>query len=566
MSNLTYLNIDAIKDSSIPFNKLDLDNLSNNEGIKNPYSLNVGEKSYNGSESITIKAKDLGLESALKYHGTTTSNIVDDATTKPIVIDGKNHNQENGCVVFYGKKEFVWNGSKWEEFGNEGNYKVVQTAVSSPSANGNATAFIDTISQDTNGNITVTKKNVDLSNTAPKTHTHDDRYYTESEIDTKVTNLNTAIGGKVSKSGDTMTGNLTFDCSSNAERFVQFNDMAETAFNWRIGYLGSGGGDANYLAFQSSHGATTDSAKWTSALQLGLQTFDATFAGNILPASGLTKNLGSSTRCFSKTYTRYLDTPSSYDLRLCSSGNELLTLGSATGNLHVTNSILPKTNANTSSNLGSSDAKWYNIFASNFVQGKYIRFDVENSFETDISTSFRTKLLGRCEPEAFVRTARTGATAVGPFLGDYASFITWGCGDTQGFIQTSYSDTKKIKVGGGNRDNINWTVDLIHSDNYSTYCAPKTHTHYYAASSSVGGSANTVNVSQSTGTSNFPVTFVSNNTVSSSSMFVGASNNLTINPSTGEAKSKSFTAETKVTVGSSFIQYNSTTGCLEITA
>lgn len=41
-------------------------------------------------------------------------------------------------------------------------YKTKQTAVSSPSASGNATAFIDTISQDTNGKITVTKKNISL--------------------------------------------------------------------------------------------------------------------------------------------------------------------------------------------------------------------------------------------------------------------------------------------------------------------------------------------------------------------------------------------------------------------
>ena len=40
------------------------------------------------------------------------------------------------------------------------NYKTKQTAVSSPAASGNATAFIDTISQDANGNITVTKKNI----------------------------------------------------------------------------------------------------------------------------------------------------------------------------------------------------------------------------------------------------------------------------------------------------------------------------------------------------------------------------------------------------------------------
>ena len=45
------------------------------------------------------------------------------------------------------------------------NFKVAQIAVSSPTANGNTTAFIDTISQDTNGNITVTKKNLDTSGT-----------------------------------------------------------------------------------------------------------------------------------------------------------------------------------------------------------------------------------------------------------------------------------------------------------------------------------------------------------------------------------------------------------------
>ena len=38
--------------------------------------------------------------------------------------------------------------------------KDVQTAVSDPTANGNAVAFIDTISQNTNGEITVTKKTV----------------------------------------------------------------------------------------------------------------------------------------------------------------------------------------------------------------------------------------------------------------------------------------------------------------------------------------------------------------------------------------------------------------------
>jgi hypothetical protein len=114
--------------------------------LKNPKALTIGSQTYDGSSKVTITVADLGLSSALKYHGTTTTALTDGATTKPIVIGGSNHNQEQGCVVAYGKKEFVWTGSAWEELGNEGNYKVIQNAVSSPSASGSEIAFIDTIS------------------------------------------------------------------------------------------------------------------------------------------------------------------------------------------------------------------------------------------------------------------------------------------------------------------------------------------------------------------------------------------------------------------------------------
>lgn len=49
---------------------------------------------------------------------------------------------------------------KPSDFQAAGNYKTTQTAVSDPTASGNAAAFIDSISQDANGEITVTKKNV----------------------------------------------------------------------------------------------------------------------------------------------------------------------------------------------------------------------------------------------------------------------------------------------------------------------------------------------------------------------------------------------------------------------
>lgn len=50
-----------------------------------------------------------------------------------------------------------------------GNYKTTQTAVSDPTASGKSLTFIDTISQDANGVISATKKNVNLDAYALKT-------------------------------------------------------------------------------------------------------------------------------------------------------------------------------------------------------------------------------------------------------------------------------------------------------------------------------------------------------------------------------------------------------------
>lgn len=129
--------------------------------------LTVGAKSYDGSAAVTIEASDLGLASAMLFLGTTTTAITDGATTNPVVISDSNKTVAAGNVVLYGSKEFVWTGSAWEELGNEGSYKIVQAAVADPSASGTSNTFIDTISQDTNGKITVTKKTVAVTNSAP---------------------------------------------------------------------------------------------------------------------------------------------------------------------------------------------------------------------------------------------------------------------------------------------------------------------------------------------------------------------------------------------------------------
>ena len=129
--------------------------------------LTVGSKSYDGSAAVTIAASDLGLASAMLFLGTTTTAISDGATKNPVTIGGANKTVTAGNVVLYGSKEFVWTGSAWEELGNEGSYKIVQAAIADPSASGTSNTFIATISQDTNGKITATKKTVAVTNSAP---------------------------------------------------------------------------------------------------------------------------------------------------------------------------------------------------------------------------------------------------------------------------------------------------------------------------------------------------------------------------------------------------------------
>ena len=63
-------------------------------------------------------------------------------------------------AVFDANGNPVDGNCKPEDFQAAGDYKTVQTAVSDPTASGTALAFIDTISQDENGEISVTKKTV----------------------------------------------------------------------------------------------------------------------------------------------------------------------------------------------------------------------------------------------------------------------------------------------------------------------------------------------------------------------------------------------------------------------
>lgn len=137
-----------------------------------PVSITPEANSSDTSIATTAFVKNAisGLSGAMHFRGTTTTAITDGSTTNPITISGSSYTAAAGDVVLREVTtgnifEYIWTGSAWEMLGRDTNFKVTQTAVLSPTTNGNTTAFIDTISQDTNGNITVTKKNLDTSGT-----------------------------------------------------------------------------------------------------------------------------------------------------------------------------------------------------------------------------------------------------------------------------------------------------------------------------------------------------------------------------------------------------------------
>ena len=125
--------------------------------------------SLGGTLSADTLRTNLGLSSAMHYRGKATVAISDGGTQDPTITgyDFTNDKMAGDVIIDSSSSmEYVWSGTAWERLGSETSFKTIQTAKSSPSASGNTTAFIDTISQDSNGVITATKKNVTTASTS----------------------------------------------------------------------------------------------------------------------------------------------------------------------------------------------------------------------------------------------------------------------------------------------------------------------------------------------------------------------------------------------------------------
>lgn len=84
----------------------------------------------------TLTAADLGLSKVMNFLGTTTTSITQGNTTAAVIIDGKSVTAAKGDVVLSGDKEFVWDGSKWQELGDQGSYALKTITITGDENNG----------------------------------------------------------------------------------------------------------------------------------------------------------------------------------------------------------------------------------------------------------------------------------------------------------------------------------------------------------------------------------------------------------------------------------------------
>lgn len=134
--------------------------IANNKLTNSAITIAGNSVSLGNSISATTLRESLGLSNAMHFVGIATVAITDGSTTDPS-IGGYTTKQKGDVIIDKDSAyEYVWTGTKWERLGGDGSYKTVQTAVDDPTASGNSSTFIKTISQNENGVITATKATI----------------------------------------------------------------------------------------------------------------------------------------------------------------------------------------------------------------------------------------------------------------------------------------------------------------------------------------------------------------------------------------------------------------------
>ncbi len=157
---------------------------------------------------------------------------------------------ESKTITFHSGGTYNTEDIVFDVSANGSGYKPVQTAVSSPTASSTATAFIDTISQNTNGVITATKKNLPTASATVAGITtvgasggaaaYGHNHTTSIATSTGTNQITLAFGTKYAISAGGTSYVFTMPANPNTDTKVTQTYAAESNYNyWRplvIGY------------------------------------------------------------------------------------------------------------------------------------------------------------------------------------------------------------------------------------------------------------------------------------------------------------------------------------------
>ena len=150
-----------------------LSNVDNTSDANKPISnaqkeVNTTQAATNTSLGNRITALENqigGVTGAMHYLGTTSTAVSDGGTQAP-TINGTavpTANLKRGDVVLYGQQEFIWNGTKWELFGDEGSYVLKTTKINGIALSGDITLTAGDINANrSSGDVSVTQALKDL--------------------------------------------------------------------------------------------------------------------------------------------------------------------------------------------------------------------------------------------------------------------------------------------------------------------------------------------------------------------------------------------------------------------
>lgn len=199
--------------------------------------------SVNGhtGSSVSVTASDLGLASALKYVGAKSS--------LPTATDSTTYSTyNNGDVITVFNKEYAYvkgsnaAGSSWVELGDEGSYKLKQTAITKPTAVTNKWA--SAIGQDAHGVLTVDYASLDTSGTwSGNANTATTATWTGKGHHTAAITANefTPAVGTMTVLGNVSNSSMSHTNNANAELIIKTHPTSGTNYyEARLGFSSNG--------------------------------------------------------------------------------------------------------------------------------------------------------------------------------------------------------------------------------------------------------------------------------------------------------------------------------------